>query len=252
MRNAVISEQGRRWSMEDRYTLISDFGGRGWIFAGVYDGHRGSTAAEYAARHLHERLFEFLESGEHPEAAAALAYEAVAGELRDEESGCTAATFLLQEASLTTANCGDSRILLIREETTLQLSQDHRLDNEAERLRIEASGTRISYPYVMSGFQGLMPTRSLGDATFRKAGIIAEPWTQTRPREHGDRFLLAGCDGLFDHLDNETVGAFARTCLDAEDLVQTLKSEVLRNRMGSDNLTIIACDLQAEASPRTF
>lgn len=245
MHTAVISEQGRRWSMEDRYTLISDFGGRGWIFGGVFDGHRGSTAAEYAARHLHQHFLQSLQSAEEPQTAWRQAYASLDAELAAEESGCTAASFCILSTAITAANCGDSRLLLVQKDAVVQLSEDHRLDNEAEWERIQEAGARISYPYVMAGFQGLMPTRSLGDASFRETGIIAQPFTLTRPLEAEDRFLIAGCDGLFDQVDNETVGAIARSSLDAEDLVQTLKREVLDKRLGSDNLTIIACDLQA-------
>jgi len=244
MHTAVISEQGRRWSMEDRYTLISDFGGRGWIFGGVFDGHRGSAAAEYAARHLHQHFLQSLQSEEDPKKAWRQAYTSLDAELAAEESGCTAASFCIQTNTITAANCGDSRILLVQKNAVIQLSEDHRLDNQAERKRIQDAGARISYPYVMSGFQGLMPTRSFGDASFRETGIIADPWTLTRRLEEEDSFLIAGCDGLFDHVDNETVGAVARASLDAEDLVQILKTEVLDTRLGSDNLTVIACDLQ--------
>ncbi len=247
MRTAVISEQGPRWAMEDRYTLISDFGDRGWIFGGVFDGHCGKDAAEYAARHLHQRLLRSLDAGESPNKALRQAFTALDKELAAEESGCTAATFLIQGSRLTTANCGDSGILLAQKNSTLQLSEDHRLDNKAEKERIQEAGARISYPYVMSGFQGLMPTRSFGDARFREAGIIADPWIHTRRLEQEDCFLIAGCDGLFDAVDNETIGSFAANCLDAVDLVQILKREVLEKRLGTDNLTVIACDLKGLA-----
>ena len=243
MRTAVISEQGHRMSMEDRHVLLTDFTGRNRLFGGVYDGHRGSFAAEYTARHLHQRFRESLEVDRDPEQAFVKAYLAIASELETEPSGTTAITFFLENQTVITANCGDSRAVIIKKDTTLQLSDDHRLDNEEERKRIEGLGSRIAYPYVMSGFQGLMPTRTLGDAGFDAAGIIAEPSVRNYSIRTEDRFLLAACDGLFDVLDNEQVGEFGYRADDPQDLVDRLKQEVLENRMGMDNLTIMACEL---------
>ncbi|MCF8105732.1 MAG: protein phosphatase 2C domain-containing protein [Desulfohalobiaceae bacterium] len=244
MRTAVISEQGRRSSMEDRHVLLTDFTGQNRIFGGVYDGHRGSFAAEYAASHLHQRFRDRLQEGQNPEQAFVAAYLAIASELKAEPSGTTAVTFFLGNQTVATANCGDCRAVIIKREKILQLSADHRLDNEEERKRIEEFGGMIAYPYVMSGIQGLMPTRALGDAGFDTAGIIAEPFVRTYSISDEDRFLLAGCDGLFDVLDNEQVGEFAYRADTPRDLVNRLKQEVLENRMGVDNLTIMACELQ--------
>lgn len=248
MRTAVISEQGLRSSMEDRHILLHDFWGPGWLFGGIFDGHRGSFAAEYATRHLHKRFLDALKLELDPEQAFAAAYQAIASELKDEHSGTTAVTFFLQKQILTTANCGDSRALIIEKDTTRQLTEDHRLDNEKERERIEQAGSRIVYPYVMSGFQGLMPCRSLGDARFHGAGIIATPYAQSHRLAPKDRFLLVACDGLFDVMSNEEIGAFGRKALDPQDLLQLLQDEVLITRMGVDNLTMIACDLQSSGS----
>lgn len=52
---SIVSLQGPRTHMEDRSYADLHFGGGEWIFSGVYDGHRGAHAAQYAADHLHQR-----------------------------------------------------------------------------------------------------------------------------------------------------------------------------------------------------
>ena len=239
MQAAVISEQGRRWSMEDTHFLDLDFGHKGWVFGGVYDGHSGYMAAEHAARHLHQRFLGLLERDQEPEAAFKGAYEAISDELKYQDSGATAVTFFVRGNELTVANAGDSRALMISQHQVVQLTEDHRLDNPHERRRIARAGGKTSDPYVMKGFSGLMPTRSLGDAFFRDVGIIPTPYTRQYRIQGQELYLLAACDGLFDVMHNEEVARMARDCLDPQDLVQRLKQEVLEVRHGSDNLTIL-------------
>lgn len=244
MEPGIISEQGLRGSMEDAYSLDLDFGRQGWIFGGVYDGHRGKYAAGYAAKNLHHCLLEQLDQEQDPKQAFIKTYLEIAQEIRDQESGTTAVTFLLQENLLTVANAGDSRALLINYTGPIQLTVDHRLDNPHEYQRIKNLGTSIAYPYVYQGQQGLMTTRSLGDQTFKSAGVIAEPFVQSQNITPEDRFLIAACDGLFDHMNNQEVHELAQRHDNPKELAWSLRQEVLMNRMGTDNLTIIIISLQ--------
>lgn len=240
MQAAVISEQGRRWSMEDAHFLDVDFAQNGWVFGGVYDGHSGDFASDYAAQHLHHRFLNLLNEGHEPEAAFEGAYEAISYELRHQDSGATAVTFLLRSNELTVANAGDSRALIISQNRVLQLTEDHRVDNPDEKRRVARAGGKIDYPYVMKGFSGLMPTRSLGDAFFKSVGIIPTPYSVRYRLKKGDQYLLAACDGLFDEMDNTEVAELARRYADPQRLVERLKHEVLEVRQGSDNLTVLA------------
>jgi serine/threonine protein phosphatase PrpC len=244
---AVVSEQGHRWRMEDAHHVEENFAGKGWIFGGVYDGHRGSFAAAYAAQNLHLQLAKELKKNLSPGHAFAEAYHAVSNQLEDQESGATAVTFLIQGPELTVAHAGDSRALLVRADDWVQLTRDHRLEDKKERERIEQCGGIVSYPYVMRGSQGLMPTRTLGDASFKPVGIISTPDVFRQRIHPQDRFLIAACDGLFDVMANEEVAAIAGETSDPQELVDRLRREVLEVRMGMDNLTIVAVDLSSMA-----
>lgn len=248
MQTAVVSEQGRRWSMEDTHFLDLDFAGRGWVFGGVYDGHAGYEAADYAARHLHQRFLDRLEKGNDPRAAFEGAYEAISAELAHQTSGTTAVAFLLRGSELTVSNAGDSRALLVGRHRVVQLTEDHRLDNPNERERVIQTGAEIDYPYVMRGLDGLMPTRSLGDPHFEDVGIISMPFiAQCRVQEGEDICLLVACDGLFDVMSNEEAADLARMHRDPEEMVESLKREVLHVRRGTDNLTLIALAFTSES-----
>ena len=244
MEAAVISEKGRRFKMEDAHFLDLNFADRGWVFGGIYDGHNGRFAANYASENLYQRFLEKLLSGFLPQKAFIETYQAISEELKKQGSGTTAVNFLIKNGEIFTANVGDARVIVIGGKEFHQLTIDHRLDKLSERQRIEEMGGRIEYPYACRGSYGLMPTRTLGDQYFKPVGIIAIPSVNRYKISKKDLTLLAACDGLFDVMSNEEVAGFARKFSDPNQLVKTLQKEVLGDRYGSDNLTIIAVNLK--------
>jgi serine/threonine protein phosphatase PrpC len=242
-RTAFVSRQGRRAEMEDTHILIPDFIHTGWLFGGVFDGHAGSFAAEYTAERLPELFGEALEKGMSAPEAFTSAYQEVSRRLEVQQSGTTAATFLLRAEDIVTANVGDSRILLVRRDELLQLTRDHRLDDPEELRRIQAAGGQIDYPYSCKEYRCLMPTRTIGDIFFKDIGVVPLPSTRTVARTPNDRMLIVGCDGLFDFMSNAEVATAADRFHDPEELVRYLAREVLSIRGGTDNLTVLAVDL---------
>ena len=243
-RTAYISEQGLRWKMEDTHILVPDFYTPGWILGAVFDGHRGSRAASYAAAHFPGLVHEALTTGQDGGHALVFALESLGRDLLSEHSGCTAAAFFLQEGQLAAANAGDARVVITGSKEARQLTQDHRVDNAGERQRILEAGGEIQGSYVMHGLSGLMPTRTLGDAGFQEVGVTYSPFVQTVERSTRDQWLIAACDGLFDVMSNTEVAAAVQDAADAHEAVDRLRHEVLDIRQGTDNLTILAVDLR--------
>lgn len=241
---AYISEQGRRRKMEDTHVLVPDFAAPGWILGAVFDGHRGSRAATYAASHFPELVQQGLNSGQDGKDGLVYALESLGQNLLNEPSGCTAAAFFLQDHELAAVNVGDARVILIQEGMAWQLTQDHRVEDPAERCRITEAGGIIQGRYVMHGLSGLEPTRTLGDAGFHEAGVTFSPFACSVSRTPEDEWLIAACDGLFDFMSNKEVAAAVHDAADAEDIVDRLRHEVLDIRQGTDNLTILAVDLR--------
>ncbi len=233
-----------RPAMEDAHFTDPNFAGRGWVYAGIYDGHNGAEAAQYAAKRLHRIFLERLEVGMAPGEAFSAAYEAVSAEMERLDSGTTAVDVLLRDGIIYAANVGDARAIVVGRRSMHQLTVDHRLDDPSERQRVEAAGGRVIYPYTYRGMQGLMPTRSLGDSYFKPVGIIATPSVAEYALTDDDFLVLAACDGLFDFMENEEVARFAREYAGLEALLEALKTEVLGNRSGADNLTIAAVSLE--------
>lgn len=243
MEAAFVSEQGVRLEMEDAHYLDTDFGHKGWLFGGVYDGHGGKYAATYSAEQLHKVFLKKILSAISPQQAFIASYEEISGGLKHHNSGTTAVNILIDGKNIYTANAGDARTIVITTETVIPLSVDHRVDNPEEKHRIETMGGKIKYPYVMRGDSGLMPTRTIGDEYFKPVGVIATPSANEYHISQNDLVLIAACDGLFDFMSNEEIAELARHITKPESLVEILKNEVLFNRGGTDNLTIIAVKL---------
>ena len=229
--------------MEDAHHLDMDFGGQKWVYGGIYDGHGGERAARYAADHLHKRFLERITSGMQPVDAFVQSYDQISRDLENQDSGTAAVDFFIRGNDVFTANAGDSRAIVVSKTGFKQLSVDHRVDDSAERERVLQTGASISYPYVMRGAQGLMTTRSIGDRYFRPAGVISTPFTTHHAISNDDMLLISASDGLWDVMTSGEVCDMVREYPEPDDLLPALKDEVLNNRSGTDNLTIIAVTL---------
>jgi len=229
--------------MEDAHFLDLDFGREGWVYGGVYDGHNGFYAAQYAADIIHTIFLDKYGSGLKPRRAFIQSYEEVSAALAFQESGAAAADFFIADGNIFTANAGDCRAIVVSQKIVTQLTTDHRLDNPEEEARVRATGATIGYPYVFVGQRGLMTTRAVGDQHFRHVGVISTPSLNEHRISADDLLLICACDGLWDYMTNEEVAGLAREETDPDRVLASLRKKVFTNRMGTDNLTIIAVSL---------
>lgn len=88
-------------------------------------------------------------------------------------AGCTACVALFTKDSIICANSGDSRCVLARGTTAVEMSQDHKPDNTEELRRIEAAGGFVEEGRV----RGILSlSRALGDLEYKlnkKIGVEA-------------------------------------------------------------------------------
>lgn len=79
------------------------------------------------------------------------------------DSGCTAVVVLFRDDKLYVANAGDSRCVLCQAGKAVDLSFDHKPEDDSERTRIEAAGGRVTNDGRVNG--GLNLSRALGKCT---------------------------------------------------------------------------------------
>ena len=183
--------------------------------------------------------------------------------------GSTATTTLVLGDRLYCANVGDSRVLLCRGKTGIPLTVDHKPSRPDEQARIKSAGGFVINGRVMGE---LAVSRAFGDADFKqgissalqeegmelpadtdadfeKPLIVAEPEVQSIVLVPEDRYLLLGCDGLFDVFQNDDLCAFICAEMDQHGDVQkcasALTNEAIRQRNSRDNVSVIIVVLNA-------
>jgi len=153
-------------------------------FFGVFDGHAGRAAVEYVAARLPIAVCMSQHFPRAPKKALREAFLETDAELlrlckcHEWDSGTTAAVLLLSGDVLITAHAGDSRIVLatsrpgVQEGGFMELTADHKPNDEKEKSRIERAGGNIVKSCEGSdvwcvtdrhGYEWLSVARSFGD-----------------------------------------------------------------------------------------
>ncbi|RYE99585.1 MAG: protein serine/threonine phosphatase 2C family protein, partial [Methanobacteriota archaeon] len=118
-------------------------------------------------------------------------------------------------ATLTVANAGDSRAVLCRGGTAMDMSVDHKTKRHDERARILAAGGMILRGRVLGR---LAVTRALGDLSLKRGAdgkelVTGEPEIFETDLVAQDEFLLVACDGIYDVMSSQEAVDFVRSQL---------------------------------------
>lgn len=118
-------------------------------FFGIFDGHGGVKAAEFAARNMGRNIMNkvAVRSEEDIEVAVKDGYLTTDEEFlkQNVRSGASCVTALIHKGKLIVSNAGDCRAVMSRGGVAEVLTVDHRPSRESERERIEALVSCIIY-----------------------------------------------------------------------------------------------------------
>ena len=259
----IAESRGRRAEMEDThlakaFPFTADDRQIDAQLIAVFDGHGDQGLCSAHARKnviplLQKHLNTFCEQGV-TRVGILNAMNATCVELSRTytgEGGSTANLNLIINNKLYTSNVGDSRSLLVSgNRTTQQLSEDQKPEAPKYRQRIEKYGGRVivdqSQTPRVNGV--LAPARSLGDHEHGRGAMSARPETTETDLGVGKKTLIVGCDGIFDALSSNQVGAIATGILanpSATPALAAASITELAYRGGSgDNLTCLVVVLE--------
>ncbi|XP_033124980.1 protein phosphatase 1L-like [Anneissia japonica] len=254
----IYSIQGRRPHMEDRYDYADDSGKSGVMFYGVYDGHGGTFASEFAEKLLSQTVLARLNRSKYSHATVNYSQVLIEEILSLDEklltvaksnkdvAGSTAIVAILSEGELTVANVGDSRGVICDEHgSAIPMSYDHKPQLLQERRRIKKAGGFISFNGVWRVVGILATSRALGDFPLKEHKyIVADPDIQTfNLNSVKPQFMILATDGLWDMFTNEEAVQFVKDRLDEPHL--GAKSLVLQAyyRGSFDNITVMVVRL---------
>lgn len=257
----------RRHPFEDRYSVQP----KNSFFA-LFDGHGGIHAAEYAQKNLwHEFNLNLSTNPLEVREAFKNAFINIDAQLHDEykknkkyKSGTTAiAAYLNDDHQLFIAWVGDSRGIIIRNNTLLLATTDHKPD--AERIRLEEAinnfnkehGNKINPQEIIAKSKdkqgkengplrvlGLAVSRSLGDAERKEEEnglgeklIIAEPEIKSIGLHSGDIIVFAS-DGFWDVIDNQEAIKLITKAMDAIQGKTNSKASIRNTLLGKAKLDL--------------
>lgn len=144
-------------------------------------------------------------------------------------------------------NTGDSRCILCRDNFAIPLTKDHKPNIAEEKHRIEALQGNIVFDGYDWRIKDLSVSRAFGD-------IDATPFVTHRPDifkykiDKADKFIVIGCDGLYDCLDNSDITNFVLlNCYDSTLTKRINQNINIAKRLGdyainkgsTDNISVI-------------
>mmetsp|Transcript_69056 Transcript_69056/g.202166 ORF Transcript_69056/g.202166 Transcript_69056/m.202166 type:complete len:398 (-) Transcript_69056:104-1297(-) len=220
---------------------------------------RGSLSKEEAQQVMMKmallRRLENQGPAENPDAGAA------------DNVGCTAVCILMSKTEVVCANAGDSRAVLCRQGKQVELSHDHKPNDETERTRIEAAGGRVEEIPVGTRVHhrvngNLNLSRAIGDMEYKKKPelghekqmICSTPDLIHMPLTKDDQFIVLACDGVWDVKTNQEVCDFVGSRLaqgeEIPKIVEALLDDCIvadpreTHGIGGDNMTCVVVQLR--------
>ncbi|XP_055373964.1 probable protein phosphatase CG10417 [Condylostylus longicornis] len=171
------------------------------------------------------------------------------------DSGCTAVVALLNGRDLYVANAGDSRCVVCRGGKAIDMSIDHKPEDDEELKRIKKAGGHVTFDGRVNG--GLNLSRAIGDHAYKMNSklkpeeqmISALPDVKKLILEPNDEFMILACDGIWNYMSSEEVVELVKEFIDedfeemssiCEELLNTcLSPSTLGDGTGCDNMTAI-------------
>lgn len=218
---------GKREENEDKHTLIENIDNKNSNinninFYAIYDGHGGKEVSTYLEKNLYQYFFlpnidnnNIIKLKRHIKNV----YNHIQNKLNIQHRnisyniGSTALVTIMAKdkqynTQLYIINLGDCRAVLCNKNLkAIPLSKDHKPNTSDEKKRINKLGGKIYYDGYDWRVETLSVSRAFGD-------IDSKPYISHLPEifklklNSQDKFMVLGCDGLWDVMDNQEVVDF--------------------------------------------
>ncbi|XP_048130032.1 probable protein phosphatase 2C 35 [Rhodamnia argentea] len=245
-------------------------------FFGVFDGHGlfGAQCSNFVGDRLVDILANDPRLLDDPVNAYSSAFVRTNHELHDSEiddtmSGTTAITVLVVGDKLLVANVGDSRAVIALKVGDRVLAENLSSDqtpfrrDEYERVKLcgatvlsqdqldglkdpdiqtwgdeESGGSDPPRLWVQNGrYPGTAFTRSVGDSTAGRIGVIADPEVSTVQLTPDHLFFVVASDGVFEFLSSQAVVDMVASYPDPRDACAAIAGESYKQWLAHENRT---------------
>ena len=245
-----------------------------FYFFAVYDGHGGKGCSIYLKENLHTNIKEFSKLGikqaiditeEKFKVEQALNEK---GELNDSSGSCGIMA-MIQGNKCIIANVGDSRLVLFKNGKVSFSTEDHKPNTEIEKRRIKLAGGEIYQTFTLLPLRQngkeieapwrvlpgrLSVSRTFGDIEAKdpKFGgiggvVVALPDITELELDEEYNFMVIGCDGIFDVLDNEELMKCFQIVVN-EKKIEEIKEEDIHELCGDFAAMIVKSAIAKDSS----
>lgn len=232
---------GVRESMEDNTIVNQGFIEPGNVLIGIFDGHGGREASEYAGNNLPSILSRQIKSKNDLKTAIESSFHEIHNSIKSwgQYVGTTVCIGIIESAKnqLTIANVGDTRCVMIKKKSgdIIRLSVDHKPDIPEEKAYIENHNGFVENGRV-NGI--LAVSRCLGDSSLGDV-INTSPSICTYPIDQNEDYILIfGCDGLWDVISDQNASDLVKPEIDPMLAARKLRDSAL-NSGSTDNISVV-------------
>ncbi|AYV79236.1 MAG: serine/threonine protein phosphatase [Faunusvirus sp.] len=256
MYSQFVSLLGKRPTNEDQHDIIenmngADAGKKRFNFYGLYDGHGGKEVSDYIKKNLSAYFIrsdtKYSPSDNKYAKYIKKVYNHIQNKLVNDNklisthTGSTALTVMISNNKIYVVNLGDSRTVLCNKYCiAVPLTKDHKPNMYYERSRIIAGGGEIVPDGGDWRVCGLSVSRAFGDVD-AKGFVIQDPDVYKYEIQKKDKFIIMGCDGLWDVLSNQDAVDFVVEKMDTAPKNNVAKQlgEFAIKSGSTDNITVI-------------
>ena len=232
---------GRRPNMEDVSIILPDSPTEKASLFGLFDGHGGREAAEFASQNLPGLIGELLKRDpSQPEQAYVSAFQRLQRDMRPwcVYVGCTACIAVIENTTLTVANIGDTRCVLCRDGKAIRLTVDHKPNLPEETAYIQSKGGFVRDERV-GGM--LAVSRSFGDG-FLGESVNSTPHFVQEQLTAQDQFIILACDGVWDVISDQEACDIVISEIDPLTAAKKLRDRAFELE-STDNISVIVVSL---------
>ncbi|KAH0789870.1 protein phosphatase 2C [Histomonas meleagridis] len=234
---------GLRETMEDFTVVKQDYFGPKTLLVGLFDGHGGREASEYAGNNFPTVL------KSHNNEPLSEAFKKSFQEIHQSIQpwcvycGTTACVSKISLDKVIVANVGDTRCIMVTNKSFERLSFDHKPNLPEEKSYIESHGGNVSSEGRLNGV--LAVSRALGDGSIGDA-INPIPYVCERDIEESCKFVFAS-DGLWDVMSDEEAANVVRSEIDPMLAARKLRDTAVQ-KDSKDNVSVAVVFLTIEES----
>ena len=202
-----ISLKGKRPTNEDNHLIYKS---NNYEVYGIFDGHGGKGVSLFLSEFIHKLLDNNIFKIPLKKDDIKNIFLAIQKKIKENPKlsiqGSTCLLLFKFNNKIQIINVGDSRCIMYSNNKPIQITRDHKPIDPLEAERIKNLGGKITFDGVNYRINGLSLSRAFGDCETN----YTEPYPEifTKILNNKDKFIILGCDGLYETLDNNTICNF--------------------------------------------